>query len=68
MLTIPSTHVINVSEGQEKENGAKAISETIMSEKLTKVIEDFKPQIQEMLRILMKTNTKHLEPTKHGMV
>ena len=68
MLTIPSTHVINVSEGQEEENGAKAISETIMTEKFPKVIKDFKPQIQEMLRILMKTNTKHLEPTKHGMV
>lgn len=50
MLTIPSiTHVINVSEGQEEENGAKAISETIMAEKFPKVIEDFKPQIQEML-------------------
>ena len=31
MLTILSTHVINVSEGQEEENGAKAISETIMA-------------------------------------
>lgn len=38
-----------VIERQEEENRAEAISEAIMTEKFPKVIEDLKPQIQEVL-------------------